>query len=103
MSYKTEYFECVCSSDEHTLKFVLDEECDDIMDLEIWTSVFLDQYQPWWKRIWVAIKYIFGYKSRYGHWDCFIMRREDVDRMQLLLENFKNIEAKLIAKQKASN
>lgn len=101
MSYKTEFFECQCSSDEHTLKFVLDEACDDITDLEIWTSVFLYQYQSWWKRVWIAIKYIFGYTSRYGHWDCFIMRPEDVDRMILLLAKYKDVETKLIAKQKA--
>jgi len=99
--FTTEHFECVCSSDEHTLKFTLDETTGDIEDLEIWTSVFLDAYQPWWKRIWIAVKYVFGYTSRYGHFDCFIMRPEDVNRMQQLLHKFKDLEAKLEAKEAA--
>lgn len=99
--FTTEHFECRCMSDEHMLKFTLDETCGDIEDLEIWTSVFLHKYEPLWKRVWIALKYIFGYNCRYGHWDCFIMRGEDVDRMMLLLVKYKAIEAKLIAKQKA--
>jgi len=99
--FTTEHFECQCSSDEHTLKFTLDETTGDFDDLEIWTSVFLNQYRPWWKRLWVAVRYIFGYKSRYGDWDCFIMRGEDIDRMMKMLQKYKDLEAKLQAKQAA--
>jgi hypothetical protein len=24
----------------------------------------------WHRRIWAAIKYVFGAESRFGHWDC---------------------------------
>lgn len=78
----TEYLECQCGSNEHTLRFVLslDEEGP-----EIYTSVFLGSY-PWgWKRLWTAIKYLFGYKCKYGHWGCFSMKPEDAFRLQGLL------------------
>jgi hypothetical protein len=78
-----EHFTCECLSDEHTLRFIFDEE-------EIWTSVFLNQYHSWWMRIWIGLKYVLGYKCKYGHFDCFIMRSEDVDRMMQLLQRFKD-------------
>ena len=85
----TEHFDCQCYSDEHTLRFMLEEH--DAGDPEIYTSVFLGDYPRWWERVWVAIKYIFGYKCKYGHFDCFIMRAEDVDRMMTLLEKFREL------------
>ncbi len=86
----TEFFECQCRSDEHTLKFILEQYSDDSNDLEIYTSVFLYE-GSWWQRLWIAVKYVFGYKCRYGHWDNFIMRHEDVDRMLKLCQQYKDI------------
>jgi len=80
------FFECKCGSDEHTLRFVLDKE-----DREIYTSIFLNNYMNIFKRIFVAIKYIFGYKCKYGHWDCWIMRDEDIQRLSDMLDNYKSI------------
>ena len=72
---------CACHSDEHTLKFGYDPE-----DNELYTSVFLNHYQNVFKRVWIALKYVFGYKCKYGHWDCFIMRAEDGERLKSLLD-----------------
>lgn len=77
----TEFFECACFSDEHTLKFSYDPDSD-----EIYTSVFLHQYRNVFKRTWVALKYVFGYQCKYGQWDCFIMQPEDASRLRLLLD-----------------
>lgn len=78
---KTEYFECACFSDEHVLKFICDEE-----DNELYCSIFLNQYRSIFKRVWIAIKYIFNYKCKYGHWDNWIFRQEDSERLKELLE-----------------
>ncbi len=83
-----EYFECQCFSDEHTLKFTLDEE-----QPEVYTSVFLYS-DSWLQRLWTAVKYVFGYKCKYGHFDCFLMREEDADRMISLLHKYKELVAK---------
>jgi hypothetical protein len=77
----TEFFECACHSDEHTLKFSYDPD-----SVEIYSSVFLHQYRNIFKRLWVALKYVFGYRCKYGHWDCFIMRPEDASRLRSLLD-----------------
>jgi len=84
----TEYLECACHSDEHTLRFTL--SLDD--DPEIYTSVFLGSY-PWgWRCILTGIKYLFGYKCKFGHSDCFIMKPEDAERLRVVLD--KLIEAR---------
>ena len=83
----TEFFECLCSSDEHTLKF-----CLNLDDRELYTSVFLNQHRSIWGRIWTAVKYVFGYKSQFGHWDCFNLRREDAGRLRRLLDRLESLE-----------
>lgn len=87
---QNEFFVCQCFSDEHTLRFTFDTE-----EMEIFTSVFLNAWEPWYKRLWTAIKYFFGYKCKYGHWDSFIMKHEDVSRLRELLDQF---EAHVTAK-----
>lgn len=34
-----------------------------------------------WKRMWMAIKYIFGYKSMYWHFDEFVFKKSDADKL----------------------
>ena len=83
------YFECACFSSEHTLKFVFDEEYGDLT-----TEIFLNDYRNVFKRIWTAVKYVFGYKCRYGHWDCWIMLPEDASAMRDLLDRFEEFHKK---------
>lgn len=77
----TEFFECACGSDEHTLRFTLSLDDD---EPELYTHVYLRNWQGFWKRCWIALKYVCGYTSKYGHWDCFIMRPEDAARLSTL-------------------
>lgn len=85
----TEYFECRCSSVEHTLRFVLDLSPD---DPGIHTEVYLGAY-PWgWKRIWTGLRYIFGYKTQYGAWDCFLLKPEDAPRLRAMLDRLPHQE-----------
>ena len=74
---ESEYFECRCSSPEHTLRFSYDEDEDFPC---VYVHVFLSN-GPWYKRVWDALKYVFGYKCRYGHFDEFLLRLEDCDRL----------------------
>ena len=87
-----EFFQCQCHSNEHTVKFSIDEE-----DGTIYTSIFLNTFYPWYYRIWIAIKYIFGYKSRFGHWDCFLLKQEDHPRLLRLMSKSNEIHASKIA------
>lgn len=82
---KPQYFECDCHSTEHTLRFVWDDS-----DNTIYTEVFLNQYRNFFKRCWIALRYIFGYKCRYGHWDCFLLQPEDGARLKALIEKLES-------------
>lgn len=83
---RTEFFECSCNNDEHTLRLVLDRE-----ENEIYASVFLNQYRSWYKKIWVGIRYIFGYKCKYGHWDVWTLKPEDAERLKSMLNELDKV------------
>lgn len=82
---KPEYFECQCNSPEHLLRLWFDDDpgwpC-------VYASVFLDN-GPWYKRLWAATKYVFGYKCRYGHFDEFVLHPDDADRLISILDRLK--------------
>jgi hypothetical protein len=79
------YFECICAHDEHTLRFTLDKE-----EKEIYTSVFLAQHRNIFQRAWLAIKYIFGYKCPYGHFGNWTLNKDDVDKLENMVKEFKS-------------
>ena len=85
---KTEYFDCECSSSEHTLRFCYFEPYKGdgfIEPAELYAEIHLNQYRSFWKRIWVAIKYVFGYKCQYGHWDVWTLNHKDCERLRDLV------------------
>lgn len=53
----------------------------------IYYVMVIGQLSGWWKitnrkrRIINAIKYIFGYRSRYGHFDEFIFQKKDAHKL----------------------
>lgn len=87
MKYDTsEIFVCDCSDVSHNIIFQLWEWGDDPPELCV--HVNLSDYPGFWKRLWLGVRYIFGYKSKYGQYDVMTIRPEDVPRMKKLLENF---------------
>ena len=86
---KSEYIECSCSTPEHTIRFIYEEDVH-IKDT-VYLCVFL-QHFPFFKRIWIAIKYIFGYKCIYGHFDEAVLNKEGIDKLRNFLEKIKTNE-----------
>lgn len=82
---ETHFFECECMSDEHVFKFVYDPT-----ENELYLSVHIRDWQPWWKRVWIAVKYVFGYKSKYGEWDTVIFQPRDAIRLRNILNTFES-------------
>jgi len=72
---ESKFFECACYSSEHTLKFMYDGE-------DLWTEIYLHQYKSFFKRICCAIKYVFGYKCKWGDFDCFVFKTEDLPKFR---------------------
>jgi hypothetical protein len=84
-----EHFDCDCNSPEHTLRFMYMPPYkyqNGLEEGELYTEVYLQQYRNVFKRIWIALKYIFGYKCRYGHFDCTIIKKEDYQRFKRLID-----------------
>ena len=86
--FEHHYFDCTCQDSSHVLRFTLDLEEGDI-----WTENHLRHTNPWYKRIWLAIKYIFGYQSKYGAFDCVTLEPPDYDRLRKLLDKSEKILA----------
>ena len=78
---------CDCSSDEHQLIVKWDND-----DNEVYVSVHLSTYHGFWKRLWHGLKYAFGHKSRYGAFDEIILRKEDADNLQKVVDHLKKIK-----------
>jgi hypothetical protein len=79
--YEILHLDCSCSSFDHSIRFM----CDPLdPDCIIYTEIILSHAGGFWWRVKNAIKYIFGRRSDYGHFDCFIMETGE----QMLLHNF---------------
>jgi hypothetical protein len=77
------YLECQCDCAQHTIRFTFDPS-----DLtgEIYTEVQLNPYHPWYQRLWIALKYVFGHQSKFGAFDCTILHKEDYPKLRSLLD-----------------
>lgn len=73
---------CDCSSAEHQLVVRWDND-----DNEVYASVHLVTWRSFWKRLWHGLKYAFGYKCRYGSFDEVILRKEDADNLQKVVDH----------------
>lgn len=82
-----ELYICKCNNIEHQLIF---SHFKDDEDREVYVSVHLTPEWNIWKRIKMAIKYVFGYKCCYGHFDEFIFKKEDADRLQKVVDFLKS-------------
>jgi hypothetical protein len=78
------YFECACGMPDHTLRFNLD---DDREYIDLYAEVFLSQ-QPFWNRVWLAIKYVLGIEKRSGHYGTWLMKEDDCQEVIELLERY---------------
>lgn len=84
------YFSCECKTDEHTLRFTFDPDLDvdGVPDFpELWSSVFLSD-TAWYKRVWSAVRYVFGYKCRYGHFGNWTIDPDDIQRLKDMIRDY---------------
>jgi hypothetical protein len=75
-------FVCECHSLEHQVSFWYDEE-----DELVYIETHLTTHDNFFKRLWVGLKYAFGYKSRFGEWDEVLMGE---DKQKELYEWFES-------------
>ena len=78
MKMKHKYVECDCACDEHRIVFM--REPNDTW-IDMYVTVYLNHYRKWYKRIYIAIKYVFGYKCKYGDFDCTMLNKKDTQEL----------------------
>ena len=74
---------CSCSTPEHTIRFLHDRDED-----ELYTEIYLNQYKGFFKRLVIAVRYLFGYTCRYGHWDSTLISKEEAQKLKHFLGNY---------------
>ncbi len=86
---KDELFICNCSSEDHQLIFrIWDFSKDENVDVELSVSVCLNDNCSFLMRIWNSIKYIFGHRCNYGHFQSADIKLEDLPRLRAVLDEF---------------
>lgn len=84
---------CECHSTDHQLilLYKYDEERDENGNIikkfpMCYMHIHLNDTNTFWQRVKYGIKYIFGYKCRYGAFDEFIFNPEDAPKLQKLVD-----------------
>jgi hypothetical protein len=70
------YICCACHTDEHVIRLIWEEDYPN--------EIFLHYHlvpAPFFNRIWIAIKYVFGFKSKYGMFGEFVITNENKQNM----------------------
>lgn len=94
---KEAFVSCDCRSPEHLLRFTFDTE-----EKQIYATIHLADWKTLRKRLWTAVKYVAGYKSKYGHYDEVLISRKEAKALRDNLNDFIETTAPpVITKQQA--
>jgi len=80
MKLDSEKVGIMCESGEHISEFSYDH---DMMYIHIYLAK-----ETFFKRIWLGIKYIFGYKCKFGNYDAVLLTDEQVIQLQRLIHEY---------------
>lgn len=82
--------DCECGSAEHIIRFSLYDWDTDFPEflVEVQASHFL----PWYKRLVVSIKYLFGIPGL--HWHDSMIRSKDVPKLKELIEKYEQCQTR---------
>lgn len=83
------HVDCSCLHPEHQLRFHYDPEFygEDVEERGLLqVEVFLTD-GGFWRRLKTGIKYIFGHKSSFGHFDEILIDKPEIVKLQQLLNS----------------
>jgi len=91
---KQHFIECDCGDSEHQMLFQYFID-DEKWDKPIFLSVHLRTWRNFFRRFWDGIRYIFGYKSRYGAFDEVMLYKDEISNLiEYLQEYLDSFESK---------
>jgi hypothetical protein len=87
MENKQDLIICECHSTEHQIILSYSEDTDDKGNVYpmCYAHIHLNKH-GFWQRLKHGVKYIFGYRSRYGDFDEFIFNPKDAQKLQELVD-----------------
>ena len=90
MEKEIELLICECDSTEHQIILLYDEDEDKDGNIipTCYAHIHLAKIS-FWRRIIYAVKYLFGYQSRYGAFEEFIFNPKDAPKLQELVDYLK--------------
>ena len=74
---------CDCGDYEHQVVFSFPDD-----DREMFCAPHLTTWKNPLRRLWVAIRYVFGYRSQFGAWDELVMTEQGVRELRAFLDKF---------------
>ena len=77
---------CQCNSIEHQISFNWIEDKE--LEGEVYMEIHLAKLS-FWDRLKHGVKYIFGYRCRYGDFDEVILKKNDVHKLEKVVEFLK--------------
>jgi len=79
---------CSCSSLHHSVRFTFwpYDDSDDTKGFEAYVEVSLDYDPSWWRRLKVAVQYLFGRTCRYGKASEIVVKEQDLPKLRSWLE-----------------
>lgn len=80
---------CECNSPEH--QFILRKD-----DTDVYLEVHLSNSNTIWQRMVHAVKYVFGYKCKYGNFDAVLISERNKERIVKFLTNDDQPKNKLV-------
>tara|TARA_B100001059_G_C17530995_1_gene425527 strand:- start:20 stop:313 length:294 start_codon:yes stop_codon:yes gene_type:complete len=89
---KSEYFDCKCNDIDHVLRFTYDD-----VDKELYCEINLNSELTFCQRFIRAFKYLFKFKTKYGYYSNWILKDDDIERLEELLnKNKKNKNVNMV-------
>ena len=96
MKSEDQYIICSCGSAEHIIRLEKYNWIKDgkVLDQDLSISVHLSPESSIFKRIWIAIKYIFGHEAKFGSFEEILLdeakAQQIIDFMHAALQSKKN-------------
>ena len=80
---------CSCSDSEHQIIYsTFEDGFNGKLHREVFLHIFLTD-TVWYKRIWKGLKYIFGYKCRYGHFTEIVVDETNIKGFEEIVDYVK--------------
>jgi len=97
--------QCTCGDDDHIMIWKMDDNLYDYdkdpnNPPEFFIGYHLNHHKRLWDRIIISIKYIFGFKSKFGHFGECVLNIEDSVKLTEFIEKYKTIYQKWYFKKK---